>query len=734
MAKPVTNIEHRVCIPLFFKWLRHTVTVLSFTCCCVTANAGSPVDSLLNLLPKTTNDSLKARLLNDISWQLRKSDPPRAKQYAESALEIALRHNWLRVEAEAWQKIGYAESNVGNFAQAEDAQKKAIRRFKDIGDSLKCTGSIQALGFVYRQTGRFFEALNCQLEVARIYQNTQQPPSDLARCYSNIGNIFLTIKDLDNAATYYRKGLDLHLKHGSAEDQANSFTNLGAVLLEKNDLAEAEPLLLRALALFEQAQLSYGVAAASVNLGNVYLKRGQLEQAQQRAQTALDLYRKADNKSNLSETLILCGKIEVQRKNDAAALPRFKEALGLTTASGLLELQAETWGQLADLYSRASDYLSAYDARTRLGALRDSLYEAGRVKQTRELEARFQVTEKNKQIADYQENIQHRVRERNSLMIGIGALLLLLAAMIYLWWSRRKAQMRLQLEKDHAAALLTEKEALLDHLAHYQSQMLQQEKMASLGQLTAGIAHEINNPVNFISTSAQALRLDIEDLDRLLDAFLLWQKSNEPQQLQQVLDLGNELNLPILKTELLELMGSIERGARRSKDIVAGLSVFSRAELDETTPVDPNECINTALMMLNHDLGAHCRVEKQLQSTAKINAHSGKLIQAFVNIIANAIHAVKSIHQVAYPPTGLIQISTQQAENQLIIDISDNGSGMDVATRQRLFEPFFTTKPVGEGTGLGLSITYGIIRELGGTIQVESTPGAGTHFRITVGI
>lgn len=709
--------------------LKSALTAVAFFFA-VTCHAGGP-DSLLALLKTVRDDTGRVVLLQNISYTLRKENPAQAKSYAEQALEIASQHGWKMEVASAWSKIGMSLSNMGNFQAAAEAQQEAIKKYGEIGDSLRMSRCIQALGFVYRQQGNYAEALNCHLETARLFQKFNAKPAELARSYANIGSVFFSIRDYDNTIAYYKKCLDIQMTQGSPEDRANSFCNIGAVYLEKKDLHSSEIYLRRALALFDSLQLNYGIATAHLNLGELFIKKNDTGNARMFTTRGLEIYRQIGDSSHLSQALGQLGKIESQAGNFDAAATAFNDALELAFKTGQREQQADLYDQMALLFAKTGDFQRAYAARTAHNQLQDSLLNENKTRQTRELEARYQLSEKNREIADYQQNILQKIRERRLLIGGICCLLLGCGVVLYLWWSRRKAQLRLQSEKDTTAALLREKEELLDHLAAYQSQLLQNEKMASLGQLTAGIAHEINNPVNFIATSAQALRLDIDDLDALLELYLKWQQSGNPEDLKAVLELGEKLNLPVLKKELTELMGSIERGTNRTKDIVAGLSTFSRTEAGDSTPTDLHASIDLALMLLNPQMQGICRIEKQFAPEIPfIPAFPGKLNQAFVNILTNAVQAIKLRYPVAEPPQGLIIISTSCKPGIVQIRISDNGPGMTPEVKNRLFEPFFTTKPVGEGTGLGLSITYGIIQDHHGSIQVDSTPGMGTTFMI----
>lgn len=282
---------------------------------------------------------------------------------------------------------------------------------------------------------------------------------------------------------------------------------------------------------------------------------------------------------------------------------------------------------------------------------------------------------------------------------------------------------QLQKQKGHLEKTITQ-------LHQTQTQLVHSEKMASIGQLTAGIAHEINNPINFVANNVQALKLDLQDLTPLLDQI----QSLTPAQLPLLQVHIEKLDVPFLKNEINELITSIERGTERARDIVSGLRSFARSQEEEFTPTDVHACIESSLALLNHEIRSRCEVVKRFGQIPHIPGQPGKLNQVFLNIFSNAVQAIAMLHPEDEHPTGRLEIVTAKVVNKVRISISDNGCGMDEATQRRIFEPFFTTKAIGEGTGLGLSISYGIIEQHRGSIQVESATRQGTTFTIELPI
>lgn len=282
--------------------------------------------------------------------------------------------------------------------------------------------------------------------------------------------------------------------------------------------------------------------------------------------------------------------------------------------------------------------------------------------------------------------------------------------------------------KERTAEVEAQKEALeksLLDLKKAQLKLIESEKMASLGQLTAGVAHEINNPVNFISNGVKNLKANFDDIVFALKNFLnLHPETINKEAFQQVLDENEKHYVSDAIEDSESLFGSINNGVERTVSIVRSLRNFSRLDEGELKMVDLHEGLESTLEILQSQIKKKAIVIKNYGEIPKLLCMPGKINQAFLNIINNALQAMEERGELT------ITTSYQQIPDTITVAIGDNGKGMDEATKNRLFEPFFTTKPVGEGTGLGLAITYGIIEEHKGNIEVESAPGVGTTFTI----
>jgi len=273
------------------------------------------------------------------------------------------------------------------------------------------------------------------------------------------------------------------------------------------------------------------------------------------------------------------------------------------------------------------------------------------------------------------------------------------------------------------------KEAL-EKIQQTQTYLIQTEKMADLGQLVAGVAHEINNPINFIYGNIDHLKNYSQDLLQLLELY----NNSYPQPQQEIIDFKDDIDLEYLTEDLPKVLNSVEIGAQRIKEIVLSLCSFSRLDEAEKKAVDLHEGIDNTLLILQHRLKAKdthptISIIKKYGDLPLIKCYGTQLNQVFMNIISNGIDVLEE-HKIQEPT---LIIETKLINKNVKITITDNANGMTQEVVKKIFEPFFTTKPIGKGTGLGLPISYQIIVEKhNGSLTCSSQLGQGTTFSISI--
>lgn len=299
---------------------------------------------------------------------------------------------------------------------------------------------------------------------------------------------------------------------------------------------------------------------------------------------------------------------------------------------------------------------------------------------------------------------------------------------------------------EHKNALLeqkvTEVSQAYDDLTKVQIQLIQSEKLSSLGQMVAGIAHEINNPVNFIYGNLVHANEYTQEVLHLLH---LYQEEypNPTPRIQAELELTD---LEFLESDLLKLLKSMNFGARRVREIVKSMRLFSRTDITSLTEIDVHECLDGTLTILNYRLKPkpeypEIEVVKNYGLVPPVECYGGQINQVFMNILSNAIDALdeynkqRSSEQIKQQPSRIEIWTAMLEDNWVAIHIADNGPGISHEVQAKLFEPFFTTKPAGKGTGLGLSISHQIVVDKhGGSIFCQSSPGNGTEFIVKMPI
>ena len=264
----------------------------------------------------------------------------------------------------------------------------------------------------------------------------------------------------------------------------------------------------------------------------------------------------------------------------------------------------------------------------------------------------------------------------------------------------------------------------LSNLKNAQAQLVDAEKMASLGLLTAGIAHEINNPINFVSANVKPLKLDIDDVLELINKYEVL-KPNELTQknFEEIEAFRKKIDFNYLKQEMADLLSGIEDGAKRTADIVLGLKNFSRLDENDIKAANINDGIESTLILLKSSVPINTEVVTDLGEIPIIECFPGKLNQVFMNLFSNALYAIKLKN--AGTDNKLV-ISTSNGTDHVYVSVQDSGIGMTPEVKAKIFDPFFTTKVVGEGTGLGMSIVFKIIESHNAKIEVESEYGVGT--------
>lgn len=480
----------------------------------------------------------------------------------------------------------------------------------------------------------------------------------------------------------------------------------GYMYLSIGEFAKAEQNLLRAKESLQEETELLGIVL--LNLSIVDFNKKNFSEALTSCTEALRILKGTNKKRSVGYGLLNKAKITLSLANYSETQLAAEEALACFHHVGDKLGLAQIHVVLGELYSAQQwQHQSGTMAQQHLQTAEELLETIG---------AKKHLYEVHKLLAELYEQQQHwqqscvHLKEYFSLYSEVSITEVqkkaeLLEAELTYSLVKKEAEL-FQLQNVELLEINTRLDKAMKDLQNGEQQLIQAEKMSSLGQLTAGIAHEINNPINFIKASVIPLKRDVE--------FFMSDKAKtaSPELLQEMRD------------EVDSLLRAIEDGARRSSEIVKGLKTFVRLDEGVVKSADIHEGLDATLVLLRSQISNGITIHKDYSPLPNVQCYPGLINQVFMNVLVNAIHAVGK--------QGEITISTYSEGAMAVVKITDTGVGMSAEVIRKIFEPFYTTKPVGEGTGLGLSISFGIIEKHHGTIRVESEVGVGTSFIISL--
>ncbi|MEO1258467.1 MAG: ATP-binding protein [Bacteroidota bacterium] len=603
----------------------------------------------------------------------------------------------------------------GNYQSALEKLLAAKKAYEAASDSSQVGLMIGQIGSVYNRLGRKDLALENLQNGIRISEKYMANSRFLSNQYNNLGLLLMDLNDLSAAEEIHQKALGIREELNDTSSMAISWMNIGLLQKKSGELDAAEKSYLKSLAYQESINNYRSIEFCRINLANLYNEQNKSELAEEYFQKALETNDITKNKFSRISTLEGMANLADRAADHQQAIKLRKEAVLLAREVGSLGQEKGLFNNLYNSYQQTGDYENALIALEQYVELKDSLENVESQKRVDELKTQFETEQKESEIEKLKLEEAKRTQERNLLIVGTAILAAFISMILYYIGQRKIAFNELQNEKQKSDQLLVD-------LKSAQQQLIQSEKMASLGQLTAGVAHEINNPVNFISAGVQALKFDFADLEEIFEKLIQLDEKNAETIAHELARLKSEVDLVFLKKEMTELVDSIENGAKRTSNIVVALKSFSHQSEGKLVPVDIHVGIESSLTILSHKLKEEINIEKNYGELPKVSCQPSRLNQVFLNLLDNAIHALDG--------AGKISIKTKMENGQAVISIRDTGKGMEEATQKRIFEPFFTTKKVGEGTGLGLAISYGIVKDHNGRFEVKSAVGEGTEFLV----
>ncbi len=626
------------------------------------------IDSLSKKLSLATDDKSKVLLISEIGYYYRLSKPDTAIALGQKALAMAQEINFPQGEAHALTTIG------ATYRISGDLQNAMLYCFKSNS-------------------------------IAQKYDFKDE----LSRSYITMGVAYSDLKEYDLSIQYLKSSIKIRETIDNKELYATAIANLGDTYLKKNQLDSALIYLHQANYMMIHVNNSPIVALANYRMAATYLKLKHYDTAYAHIIKALDISTKGKSIKGQSIANQLLAQYYKSLNKIDSAIYYAKQGFDLAEAYKYKGDMLDLSDILSELYEQ-KDIKQAYYYTKISKSLNDSIYGVDRVNALQKKIIQEQEVVRNTEAKNLA--AQNRLKQ-NGLLVILG---LMAIAGYFLYRSiRQKQKANQDLEKT------------LTQLKSTQTQLIQSEKLASLGELTAGIAHEIQNPLNFVNNFSE-LSVDL------------------------VKDLKDELKRPEkddtyideLFVDLSQNQEKINHHGKRASSIVKGMLEHSRASTGVRELTDINKLADEYLRLSYHGMRAKDNSFNADFSTdfdenlPKIEVIPQDIGRVLLNLINNAFYAVnekkkENTEGVLYKPT--VTVSTQQIDNQIIIKVKDNGTGMPESVRAKVFQPFFTTKPTGQGTGLGLSLAYDIVTKgHGGILEVVSTEGVGTEFKVTLSL
>ncbi|MEM1325585.1 MAG: tetratricopeptide repeat protein, partial [Bacteroidota bacterium] len=606
-------------------------------------------------------------------------------QYLRDQLELAKAEENLPLQADLIQRLVYVEANRFRFVSTFDRYHEMLSICAEVQDSICMGKAYSRIGHIHRLRNEYPVALEMSLkgiELLRRYQDTL--PDLLVGSLNEVTQLYWSMQSLDKAAETAIEGVELALSVPIDSFSLSKMARTTGETFSKRDELERASYYL-SIALDYSKRPNHLVHAS---LARVEAKKNNLRASLYHHERAL-----AYMEEKIGGRRRPIPYINIIRNvgNAHQALKQYDEAIIFyEKAIQVAEEEKLTYETVGPIYKSLAltlntigRYEAAFQAYAKSDLILDSVRTAAAADKLLELEAQYEAKDRIKQIEYLNAQNAQRLQERNWLIGGIVAFSIFTVLILLLVRSRQKVI------KDLAQQQAEIKE-LYEELKATQTQLVQSEKMASVGQLTAGIAHEINNPINFIATNVAALRLDFEDLKPLFEeAQQVEKNTTETVDTDKLKALIKTSDISFLTDEMNSLIGGIERGVKRTTAIITNLKTFTRRATDKFEPSDVEEGLNSTLFIFKNELARHdIEVSTNYSPLPLIPANMGLLNQVFANILSNAIQAVTELDR------RNIHIATQRKADVVQIQITDSGQGMSPEVQERIFEPFFTTKEV----------------------------------------
>ncbi|WP_298352432.1 ATP-binding protein [Runella sp.] len=644
------------------------------------------IDSLKRQLTIAKHDTSRVLIMVQLCNSYRVPQPDSALFLGQQTVKLAQKIHFPKGEIQALAHMGRVQLDIGSLPKSLEIQFRALQIAEDNHLPAEKALPLGYIGSIYFTLENHPKAISYYRQAMVIYEANHNYPQ-VSTQKMNIGNAFEKINQLDSALYYEQQAYEEMLRAGT-DINPIIFRNLGNI----------------------QAKLGNNRLAMDYYQKSLPLSIGRVKAI------VLNLMAKLYQKENQLDSSIYYA----QRGLDESKLTNYKQ--GILDGSTLL----------SELYE-AKDLIKAFSYHKIAAAAKDSLFGPKQLQALQTIVVEEQVRQQEAEAQREAERVAYQTQLRQyAFLAGLGVLFLIAFILYRTNKQQKKANHLLHRQKEEINLQRDKAEKALTELKSTQAQLIQKEKLASLGELTAGIAHEIQNPLNFVNNFSE-LSVDL--------AQELKEEVEKP-------NIDKEL-VSDLVGDLVQNQEKINHHGKRASSIVKGMLEHSRTATGERQLTDINQLADEYLRLAYHGLkaknqdGSTIRFNCELITDFDPNLPQIEIIpqdigRVLLNLINNAFYAVnvgsvQNAADVNYSPKVIVR--SQTLDNQIVIQVKDNGTGMSKEVQAKIFQPFFTTKPTGEGTGLGLSLAYDIVTKgHGGIVEVETTEGEGTTFTVKLPI
>jgi len=626
----------------------------------------------------------------------------------------------------------YQQGNDSDTAKLELLRRLSFNEVKDPKLSLKYAEELISLsatlgnniylargyflkGNEQRLLGDLHEALDAYFKSAEAARKAKDVPAE-GSTYGAIADVYSVSHNHSGAMTYYNKAIAILRLFPDSVRLASTILNAGDEYRMNKIYDSALLYFQEAKAIFDKVHYLAGSAYSLGNIGMVYVSMGKYTLAEKNLNTAIGILEELEDYSPLCDYFLSMCDVYLYKQDKTTALEYALRSLKIARELYLKGQIRDASLKVSEIYESMNDPGKALSYYKNFIVYRDSIENLKSVQQRADLSRNFEVSQKQAEV-----NVLNRQKKLQRLLLFVALIVLAVIIVLVIILLRNNRQKQRAFTLLSRAKAVTEEQRdqtnkALEKLKRTQAHLIQSEKMASLGELTAGIAHEIQNPLNFVNNFSE------------VNAELITELQAENKK-------GNPDTVHAISEEIFKNEEKISHHGKRADAIVKGMLQHSRSGAAEKIPTDINALAGEYFRLAYHGLRAKDKSFNAAMNTdldpraGEINVVPQEIGRVILNLANNAFYAVGAkSKELGNGFSPAVSLSTKKTNEHVLISVKDNGTGMSPAVREKIFQPFFTTKGPELGTGLGLSLSYDIVKAHGGEIRVESVEGTGSEF------